>query len=133
MKTFIPAGRPIGDKKLRGNTISFTTGRIGETNYAMHKDGSVRNITESLNKKQRKKTKRAYIDKPGGHTFRCQCKAVTYHFPSSVMGRMEGYEDVQKIDTYECCICGAHAKADVVNDALARAKAAAEAALPPQP
>lgn len=92
------------------NLISFMTGPIaGNPDYAMRKDGSVvRTGARILKKKERRRDRIAQANYKEGFRFVCSCKALTFHFPSKTKVKVEGYEDLQKMETVECSVCGAH-------------------------
>lgn len=102
-------------------TINFMTGPIaGNPHYAMRKDGSVvRTGARILNKKERRRNKIAQAAHATGFNFLCSCKAMTFHFLSKTKVPVEGYEELQQIETVECAICGAHFDKEKIDAALA--------------
>lgn len=118
-------GKAIGDKRIiekDGKKFrQFTTGPIKGTPYSMRRDGAiVRRDPKPLDKKQRRRCLRAQQLHPDGVWIYCdQCKAKTFHEPSHSLVKVEGYEDRQREETYQCCLCGAHYTKSSVDAALA--------------
>lgn len=115
--------RVLGDFEVtKDGMIHFTTGPIKDhPGYALTKTRTVvRTQPKPLDKKERHKQRLAQDKQPHGYIFTCQCKRVCFHFRSTTKIRIEGYEDRQSVDTYECCLCHSHVFADRIDDAIER-------------
>lgn len=96
--------------KLRGG-IRFNIGSIqGMPGKSLRKDGSVINTDPPiLPKKKRRINKACQRSSALGYNFLCGgCGYVTFHYESTTKIRVEGYENKQEAETYECCICHTH-------------------------
>ncbi len=118
--------------KIEGRvTIHFMSGPIKDhPGYAVTKTRTViKTGPEPLNKREKRRQKTAEREHPGGHHFTCQCRRwPTYHFPSHANVTPEGYEKKQRVDSYECCLCGFHYDRQQIDDAVEKAKGEAKQA-----
>ena len=119
----IPQGKSMYDMEIKGGMIHFMTGPIkGHPGYALTKTRTViRTGVLELNKREKRHIKTALKEHPGGVWFTCQCRKKTYHYPSHCGVHIDGYAKPQREETYRCAVCGVHAFAKVIDEAIAKA------------
>lgn len=107
----------------KDNMIRWDPGPIkGMEGYSLRRDGAVVKTTPRvLKKKERRKNKLAQETHEFGYNFRCGgCDAVTFHFLSCVKVKVEGYENKQEAETYECSVCGTHFDRNKIDEIVAK-------------